>query len=130
MTDEHKAALAAGRSSGLAVRRYLEALEQSKPRRGRRSNPDSIAARLADVEAQIQVAEPIERLRLIQERKNLQARLTVDSGEDDVAELELVFVEVAAEYGERKGIDYSSWREVGVPADVLRKAGIARGARS
>lgn len=130
MTTEHKAALAAGRSSGLAVRRYLEALERSKPRRGRKASPESVNKQLAAIEGRLQGAAPIERLRLIQERKNLQGRLNVDGGEDNLAELELAFIEVAAEYGERKGIDYSSWREIGVPANVLRSAGVHRGARS
>ncbi|MDZ7734518.1 MAG: hypothetical protein U5R31_16850 [Acidimicrobiia bacterium] len=39
--------------------------------------------------------------------------------------LESDFVKAAAEYGESKGIDYRTWREAGVPAGVLKKAGIA-----
>jgi hypothetical protein len=35
-------------------------------------------------------------------------------------------VKSAAPYSERKGITYSAWREVGVPANVLEKAGISR----
>ena len=31
-------------------------------------------------------------------------------------------------YGERKGITHAAWRALGVPPDVLRKAGISRGA--
>jgi hypothetical protein len=34
------------------------------------------------------------------------------------------FVEVAASFSQRRGIDYGTWREVGVPADVLRAAGL------
>jgi hypothetical protein len=34
------------------------------------------------------------------------------------------FVKHAKAYSERKGISYATWREFGVPADVLRKAGI------
>ena len=30
-------------------------------------------------------------------------------------------------YAQRKGISYAAWRELGVPADVLKKAGISRG---
>ena len=44
MTDEHKAALAAGRNEGRAVRRYLEALEltsQSVAASGRRNRSRS-----------------------------------------------------------------------------------------
>ena len=47
MSDDHKAALAAGRNEGRAVRRYLEALEAHKPKRGRKRTPESIQKRLA-----------------------------------------------------------------------------------
>jgi hypothetical protein len=36
MSKQHKAALAVGRAEGLAVRRYLDALEAHKPKRGRK----------------------------------------------------------------------------------------------
>ena len=35
-------------------------------------------------------------------------------------------MKAAKNYCERKGITYSTWREVGVPAEVLKKAGISR----
>jgi len=35
-------------------------------------------------------------------------------------------VAVAREYGERQGISYTTWREVGVDAAVLTRAGITR----
>ena len=38
------------------------------------------------------------------------------------------FVNVAKAYGERQGISYASWRDVGVSAPVLKRAGISRGA--
>ena len=38
------------------------------------------------------------------------------------------YVKVAKGYAERKGISYAAWRELGVSPDVLRKAGIGRGA--
>ncbi len=47
MSDEHKAALAEGREQGGVVRRYLEALESHRPKRGRKRTPESIAKRLA-----------------------------------------------------------------------------------
>ena len=34
------------------------------------------------------------------------------------------FVAVAASFSQRRGIDYGTWREVGVPAEVLRAAGL------
>jgi hypothetical protein len=44
----------------------------------------------------------------------------------DVDQLEEAFVAVARSYGERHGISYAAWRELGVPAAVLRRAGIVR----
>jgi hypothetical protein len=39
-------------------------------------------------------------------------------------------VEVAASYSARQGISYDAWREIGVPAAVLREAGVSRAAAS
>ena len=44
----------------------------------------------------------------------------------DMEAIEAAFVKVAAAYSDRQGISYSSWREVGVPASVLKRAGISR----
>ena len=45
----------------------------------------------------------------------------------DLTAVEEGFVKAAKSYSERKGISYSTWREVGVSADVLKRAGISRG---
>ena len=60
MSDEHKAALAEGRRQGAAVRAYLEALENNRPKRGRRRTPESMMAKLAELEASIGDAAGIE----------------------------------------------------------------------
>ena len=39
MTTQHKAALAKGREEGLAVRRYFEALESSRPKPRAQADP-------------------------------------------------------------------------------------------
>lgn len=127
MSDDHKAALAAGRAEGRAVRDYLEALEQSRPARGRRRTPESIQARLDAIDADIATADPVARLSLIQERRDLQAELDATTATVDIEALEKSFVKVAKSYSARKGIEYASWREIGVPAAVLKAAGIARG---
>jgi uncharacterized protein YciI len=126
LSAEHKDALAAGRRQGHAVRRYLVALERNKPRRGRQVSTEALKERLAEVEAKIAEADPLQRVHLIQERRNLERRLSssAEEPEDDMEALESAFVEVAAEYGVRKGIDYATWREAGVPAEVLHRAGI------
>lgn len=126
MSDEHKKALAAGRSQGLAVRKYLQALDEAKPRRGRRPSQESVTKQLAEIDAKLSGADPLQRLHLLQQRKNLESRLGGSETGVDFATLEDGFVAAAAEYGARKGINYSTWREIGVPADVLRRAGISR----
>jgi hypothetical protein len=126
MSNEHKAALAEGRDQGRAVRRYLEALEANKPRRGRKRSAESVKKRLATIESEIATADPLKRVHLVQERSDLQDALESSESSVDLAQLEKDFVKSAAPYSERKGITYATWREVGVPAAVLEKAGITR----
>jgi hypothetical protein len=33
---------------------------------------------------------------------------------------------VAKKFGEKRGIGYGAWRDAGVPAQVLKKAGVRR----
>jgi len=126
MTDDHKAALARGRVEGRAVREYLESLKANRPRRGRRRTPESIKARLAVIERELAKADALTELKLRQERRNLEAELHSGSAGVDHAALEKAFVQVAKSYSERQGISYSTWRDQGVDAAVLKKAGIQR----
>jgi hypothetical protein len=128
MTDEHKAALAAGRAEGRAVRAYLEALDQHRPKRGRKRTPDSVNARLAKIDSELVSADPMTRLSLVQERLDLLSELESLTTTVDLTALESDFVKSAKGYGERKGISYAAWREVGVSAATLKAAGISRGA--
>lgn len=128
MTDEHKKALAEGREIGRAVKAYLEALEQHKPRRGRKRTTESVNKRLSAINAALPDASPIKKVELIQERRDLEVELATLGTKVDISGLEKDFVKSAKTYSERKGISYSTWREVGVPADVLKKAGITRSA--
>jgi hypothetical protein len=127
MSNEHKAALAEGRDQGRAVRRYLEALEANKPRRGRKRSPESLKKRLVAIESEIASADPLKRVHLVQERADVQDALAASESKVDLAQLEKDFVKSARPYSERKGISYATWREVGVPVAVLEKAGIGRG---
>ena len=128
MSDSHKAALAVGRDQGRAVRRYLEALEAHKPKRGRKRTPESVQKRLEAVEEKLLTADPLSRLQLVQERMNLQRELATKSETADPEAFVEGFVAAAKSYGERKGITYAAWREAGVDAAVLKRAGITRGA--
>jgi hypothetical protein len=126
MSEDHKAALAKGREEGRIVRRYLEALESTKPRRGRKRTPDSIRKRLIAIDNALAGADPLSRLHLIEERQRLEAELSHTGETVDLAALEKSFIKVARVYGERKGISYSAWRTVGVSASVLQQAKIPR----
>ena len=120
MTDEHKAALAAGRFEGRAVRDYLDVLRNSKPKRGRKRTPDSIAKRLTAIDAEILDADPIRELKLVQDE------LAAGGDTVDITELEAEFIKVAKAYSTRNGISYAAWRAIGVEAAVLKAAHIAR----
>ena len=127
MSDDHKAALAAGRAEGKIVRDYLEALRSNKPKRGRKRTPDSIKKRLAAVEAELADADPLTELKLIQEQMDLETELAGMGEAVDITGLEQDFVRVAKVYSERQGISYGAWRKVGVEASVLKAAGVGRG---
>jgi hypothetical protein len=126
LSEDHKAALAEGRSQGRAVRRYLEALEAHKPRRGRKRTSDSMRRRLEKIEGELVEADPLKRLQLVQERLDLQEELAAADTKVDLDALEKEFIAAARSYSERKGITYSAWRELGVSAATLKRSGIAR----
>ena len=114
------------RRNAIAVRRYLEALEDGRPKRGRRRTPESITKRLEAIEAALASAPALQRLQLVQERLDLSQELQTISAPADIGPLEDAFVEVAKEYSDGKGISYTAWRELGVPAEVLKRAGVAQ----
>jgi hypothetical protein len=128
MSDEHKAALARGRREAAAIKRYLEALERRRP--GRPITVASLQAKLDQVNRQIgEETDPLKRVDLVQTRIDTGQR--IESFEEvDYSSLEAGFAKYGAGYSDRKGISYSAWREIGVPAAVLRQAGIPRTRRS
>ena len=126
MTTAHKAAIAAGRSEGAAVKRYLEVLGQrGKP--GRRVSQEELEERLDTTKNSIPDEENLlTRLDLIQKQIDLESRISAAESDDDSADAEEAFVQVARGYAERKNVSYSAFRKMGVPASVLKDAGIAR----
>lgn len=125
MSEEHKAALARGRRESRAVKKYLTALNSRRPGRpvtvdGLKKKIDSIDTRLGNEE------DPLKVLDLRQERLDAEDSLAELESREDLDELEKGFVDVAKSYSERKGISYTAWRQSGVPAAVLKKAGIPR----
>lgn len=126
MSKDHKEALAVGRAEGRSVRAYLEALESSRPKRGRKRTKESISTRLDRIDNELDAADPLKRLQLTQEQLDLSDELeNMDRG-TDISELEAEFTRVAKGYAGRKGISYAAFRQIGVPAAILKKAGISR----
>ena len=125
MSDEHKAAIAKGREENRAIKDYLSATTQRKP--GRPVTAASVKAKLDGIEAKLAAeSDAMKRLGLIQSRRDAQAQLATVGESVDLEALEAGFVRHAKAYSERKGISYGAWREAGVPAPVLKAAGIAR----
>jgi hypothetical protein len=65
-------------------------------------------------------------LNLVQERMDLHEELETMGAKVDISALEDDFVRVAYSYSSRRGISYAAWREIGVDAAVLKKAGLTR----
>jgi hypothetical protein len=129
MSDTHKEALAEGRNHARVVGRYLEALEANKPKRGRKRTAETVKRRLTTVAAELKDSSGLARLNLLQERRDLEVELAgMQAGTPDLGDLEKEFAKVAKDYSAKKRISYGAWREFGVPPEVLKKAGITRGA--
>ncbi|MSW99998.1 MAG: hypothetical protein F2694_09060 [Actinobacteria bacterium] len=129
LSPEHKAAMAEGRTESRLIKSYLEAIRRTKPTAGRPRTSESVNNRINKVNQILDSKlDPLKRLSLLQERIDLAQELKriEDNSTDLVAELEPDFIIAAKSYSERKGISYAAWREFGVPASVLKAAGISR----
>jgi hypothetical protein len=126
MSADHKQALAQGREEGRAIRQYLEALEAHRPRRGRKRTSESIQMRLETIDMTVDDADPLTRVHLLQERMDLEAELGQLDETFDLSVLEDAFIQALPGYSQRKGLSYTAWREVGIDAQTLKRAGIPR----
>lgn len=124
MSAAHKKALANGRNEGRIIREYLEIVEATKPRRGRRRTPESISKRLSVITRELKSADPVTKVRLIQERLNLKTELASMKTKAEISVAEARFVKVAKSFSQRNDITYDAWREFGVAPTVLKRAGI------
>ena len=125
MSEAHKAALAQGRKESRAIKQYLEAIGSRKP--GRPVTPERLKERIASLEERIAAEQdPMKALEMRQARLDAEAQLATTPDAVDMEGLEAGFVACAKSYSDRKGISYTAWREQGVPAAVLGKAGIPR----
>lgn len=126
VTAAHKKAMAQGRSEAVSVNRYLAVLHSPRPR-GRQVTRASLQARLAQAQTRAKQSTGLDRVLAAQAVRDLQARLaTSPTNNADIKTLERDFVKVAKLVSQRRGISYGAWRDAGVAADVLKRAGIAR----
>jgi hypothetical protein len=110
------------RAETKAVAAYLTALRAPKvPARSR----DALRKRRAQIEQWIaEERSPIREVELIQQRLDVDAQLAKMDQTARLPELEEAFVKVAASWPKRTGVSAAALREVGVPASVLRRAGL------
>ena len=125
MSAEHKAALVQGRKESKAIKVYLDALASRRP--GRPVTRDSLEKRLASIQEKLAAeTDTLKRVDLHQARIETEEALSSSEESIDLTKMETAFAAVAAAYSDRKGISYGAWRSAGVPAAVLKKAGVAR----
>jgi hypothetical protein len=127
LSAAHKRALAEGRTMSATVDRYLAAVTTPK-RRGRKVSRASLEQRLVNARAHFKAAAGVDKVLAAQEIRDLQARIAQlqTTTAVDVSRLEGSFVKVAKKFSENRGVSYGAWRDAGVPAPVLKRAGIAR----
>lgn len=108
-----------------AVDAYLRAVGQPK-QRGRRVSLEELQRRRDAAAAEAATTEGVAKLKATQTVRDLEERIAAaQAGESvDLEALEADYIAVAAAYSTSHGIDYATWREVGVPAQVLKAAGI------
>ena len=93
-----------------------------------KTTPETIEKRLETILAEIGTGDPLKRLEITHEKADLQNELERMGTTAKLTELEAGFVAVASEYARRMGISYSAFRDIGVSAAVIARAGIARSA--
>ena len=118
-----RAAPISDRRQARAIKAYLTALQSRKP--GRPVTKKSLEERLGRLTEKIESTDdPLGAVELIQKRLDLEKALAEFDERSDFDMLQADFVRCAKPYSERKGITYTAWRQVGVPASVLKAAGI------
>jgi hypothetical protein len=135
-----KAAAPTGRAATVAIGAYLDEIADGGSYAAGRvalgalegfpamsRDPEIIDAAAAEIERRAdettsRVRELKYRQRVLELRAGAEDLRAVATGDD----AESAFVEVAAAWAEANGITYEAFREMGVPARVLKAAGIAR----
>jgi hypothetical protein len=124
MTQEHKEALARDRKEARAIKAYLKTVDTRH--QGRPVTRESLEKRLEKTNRRIEDSDdPLKTVDLIQTRLDIELALSRVEDVESIERLEAKFVKYSASYSERKGVSYTAWRQFGVPAAVLRNAGVS-----
>jgi hypothetical protein len=129
LTPEHKAALSAGRTAAANVKRYLKVVTGEMEAPKGVSSRERLEADLAAVHAALELQPTlVKRMDLLAKKAKIEGKLAApvrdEQREMDLGQLEADFIESAKGYAEAKGYPRSVFVELGVPADVLDKAGL------
>ena len=97
--------------------------------RERQVSPEKLAESRGAIDSQLAAGalKPLERLKLLQSRRDIDVQLASLTDETAMSSVEAGIITHAASYGQRKEIQYATWREACVPADLLANAGISPG---
>jgi len=122
-TAEHLEALDKGRRAAKAIRAYLEYLRDQATIVKPRGRQIDWQARYDQAEAALEKEEDVmQQVRLTQQL--LEAQEMLEANQVDVVALEAGFIEWVDWYSQQHGIGYNTWTRMGVPPDMLKKAGI------
>lgn len=128
LSAAHKQALADGRRTGSIVDRYLASIGKPKQRGRKVSQAELVKRRDKAIQDARSLPPGVDKVMAVQNSRDLTDRINrlSETNGGGSAGYEAEFVRIAAKFSTTRGITYGSWREVGVPARVLQKAGIAR----
>lgn len=120
------AAVTAAKIEATRISLYLRALEKKQKGPGQKRNPAVLAKRIEQAQAQVKARTGLARLQAVQRLRNFQRQATDPAMNGNFGRFEKNFIASAKSYGARNNIDYGTWRHCGVPASVLKQAGIAQ----
>lgn len=123
MSASTRERIAESRRQNSAVRRYLQHVRAGK--RGRGAEPETLRKRIERTRAAIEACDDLlQELELRQQIIDLEKRLAATEDAPGSFDLEEAFVKEAGNYSARTGVGWKAFRQMGVPAAVLRRAGI------
>lgn len=128
LSPQHKAALAEGRTMSATVDRYITYINMPKTR-GRKVPLAELRRRREAARETVRTATGVAKLTAAQDARDLEARIaTLEAASNGTngAKLEADFIKVAKRFGAARSVGYGAYREAGVSAVVLKKAGVAR----